>query len=182
MSVCYLKCMVLLPLLLLSLPLLAQEEEEEAEGKHRITLVLGHAHVPEGIGSDGQRKVLVLGSWGLDYDYWLSAHWAVGLHSDFIVENFELEEHFGREKAVIKRSRPLASALVVTYKPGKHLTFLAGGGGEFAKEENFLLIRAGVEYGWELPNEWELGVSLMNDFKIDAYDSWLFGLGVSKFF
>lgn len=168
--------------LLLSLPLLAQEGEEEEESKHRIALVLGHAHVPEGIGSEGEKQWLVLGSWGLDYDYRLNSHWAVGLHSDFIVENFELEEHFGREKAVIKRSRPLASALVVTYKPGKHLTFLAGGGGEFAKEENFLLIRAGLEYSWKLPDEWELGVSLMNDFKIDAYDSWLLGLGVSKFF
>jgi len=159
-----------------------EREEGETEKKHRIAVIIGHAHVPEGIDKAGNKQWLVLPTWGLDYDYRITSRWAVGVHTDIIVENFELEEHFGEEQAVLERSRPLATTLVVTFKPGQHLTYILGGGAEIAPEETFGLIRLGLEYGWELPEEWELGISLMNDFKINAYNSWVLGLGVSKFF
>ncbi|MEK6479176.1 hypothetical protein WJR50_16640 [Catalinimonas sp. 4WD22] len=158
------------------------EEEKETANYHRLTLVLGHANVLEGI-KDGKKEWLVLGSWGLDYDYWFHPQWAVGLHSDLIVENFEVEQMGeGETVGTLERSSPLASTLVGIFKPGEHFTILLGAGGEFAREETLFLIRAGLEYGWELPGEWELGVSLMQDIKVDAYNSWTLGVGVSKIF
>ncbi len=177
---------VLLSTMLISLVALGQEVEgeveEDTEKKHRIAVIIGHAHVPEGINKEGDRQWLVLPSWGLDYDYRLSSRWSVGVHTDFVVESFELEEHFGEEQAVLERSRPLAAALVAIYKPIPNLSILLGGGAEIAPEETFGLVRIGVEYGWELPQDWELGVSLMNDIKIDAYNSIIIGLGVGKLF
>ena len=40
----------------------------------------------------------------------------------------------------------------------------------------------GVDYGFELAESWELSINLQNDSKVNSYDSWLFGLGVSKSF
>jgi hypothetical protein len=156
------------------------EVEEETANYHRLTLVMGHAYVPGGF-KDGEKQWLTLGSWGFDYDYWFHPQWAVGVHSDIVVENFEIEQSGeGEMEGILGRSSPLASALVGIFKPGEHLTILLGAGGEFAKEETLFLLRAGLEYGWELPGEWELGISLMNDLKVDAYNSWTLGVGVSK--
>lgn len=154
--------------------LLAQEAEFP---KNKLAVVIGHAHISEGQ-RDGEHTGLLLPSWGLDYDRRLSEKWSIGLHSDVILENFKIEI----DEIVEERSSPLATALMVGFKPGKHLMMLAGGGGEFAKEEHFGLVRLGLDYGFELPEEWELGVSLMSDFKINAYNSWIFGVGVSKLF
>lgn len=157
----------------------AQESEDDKPANfHRLTLEMSHAHVPEGF-QNGEKQWLVMGSWGFNYDYWFHPQWAVGLHADLVVENFEVEKS-GEEGSVLERSYPFAPALIGIFKPGKHLMILLGPGGEFSKEESFFLIRAGLEYGWELPGEWELGVSLMNDFKVDAYNSWTIGVGISK--
>lgn len=160
-----------------------QEETEEKENEgnfHRITVVMGNTHVPEGAKNEG-REWLILTSWGLDYDFWFNNRWAIGLHTDAVLENFEIESR-EEETIVSQRSRPISLVPTGLYKPGEHLTLMVGAGIEIAKEENLTIIRAGIEYGWELPAEWEIGVSLMNDFKLGTYNSWTFGLGVSKKF
>ncbi|URM38914.1 hypothetical protein [Flavobacterium anhuiense] len=68
------------------------------------------------------------------------------------------------------------------YKPNEHWSFLLGFGGEFAKEEDFFLTRAGIEYGYELPKGWEIFGTASYDFKWNAYDSWGIGLGIAKNF
>lgn len=68
------------------------------------------------------------------------------------------------------------------YKLNEHWSFLLGMGGEFAREEDFLLTRAGAEYGYELPKGWEVFGTFSYDFKWNAYDSWGIGLGIAKNF
>ncbi len=157
------------------------EEEKEEAGYHRISVVIGHAYIPQGIEGTTKKQWLFLGSWGIDYDYWFHSKWAIGLHSDWTVQNYAVERtgEDGTE-GVLERTRPFASTVAGIFKPGEHFSILVGFGGEFSKEENLFLIRGGLEYGWELPDDWEIGISLMNDFKIDTYNSWIFGLGVSK--
>ena len=164
--------------------LLGQETlpEKEAFKHHRITIAFGHTHVQRGLENSDQ-KWLILGSWGLDYDYWFNEKWALGFHNDIVLQNFAVERiNQDGPDGVLKRSYPLASSIVIAYKPLKHLALVAGGGAEFSKEETLALIRAGIEYGWDLPNHWELSISVMNDFKIDVYDSWMLALGVGKRF
>jgi hypothetical protein len=77
----------------------------------------------------------------------------IGLHTDVIVETFTVEKHLesGVEGEVVERSRPIASVLMAMYKPTPHRNFGLGFVGEFAEGENYVLTRAAMEYGIELP-------------------------------
>jgi len=154
-----------------------KEEEASQKGTHRFTLVLGHSHLSEGIKDNGHKGWKTVPSTGIDYDYWIGDHWAIGVQTDIVIEDFEVEDH---DQTVIERSKPLATVGVAIFKPGEHISFLAGMGGEFAKEENFALTRLGIETGWEMKNHWEFGISLLYDIKWSAYDTWVFGFGISK--
>ncbi|MHC0444678.1 hypothetical protein [Flavobacterium phragmitis] len=173
-----------LNLFLMPFKSLAQQSEESFTPHHQLALVLSHAHVFEGRNQDGEREVLSLPAWGIDYTYHFSPKWAAGLHTDFIIEKFAVEKNLagGEEKQTIERSYPIAPALVGIYKLNGHWSFLLGMGGEFAKEEDFLLTRAGAEYGYELPKGWEVLGSFGYDFKWNAYDTWTIGIGIAKSF
>jgi hypothetical protein len=139
---------------------------------------MSHAHVAEGFDPNtGSKQWRILPAWGLDYDYVFTEKWALGLHSDVVVETYDVETADGK---VLKRTRPLASALLGTYKLNQHLALQLGLGGEFAKEETFALTRVGIEYGWELPGAFELSGVFNYDFKWNAYDTFLIGIGVAK--
>lgn len=131
-----------------------------------------------GVNNQGEKVWTILPSWGIDYDYRLDEKWSVGLHTDWVVESFEYEHN----AIVFERTRPFAAVIVGSRKFGDHLTLVLGGGVELAPEENLNIVRLGLDYSWELPNEWELGASVMSDFKLDAYNSWVLGLGVAKLF
>ena len=154
-----------------------KKEEEALKGTHRVSLILGHSHLSEGIQDNGKKGWKTIPSIGFDYDYWISNHWALGIQNDIMIEDFEVEDH---GNTVIERSKPFSSVAAVIFKPGKHVSFIAGMGGEFAKEENFALTRLGIELGWEMKNNWEFGISLLYDIKWNAYDTWVFGFGICK--
>jgi len=153
------------------------KEEESMKGTHRLTLVLGHSHLSQGVQDNGKKGWKAIPSMGFDYDYWISNHWALGLHNDMMIESFEVEEN---DNTVVERSKPFSSVASVIFKPKEHVSFIAGMGGEFAKEGNFALTRLGIESGWEMKNNWEFGISLLYDIKWNAYDTWVFGFGISK--
>lgn len=163
----------------------AQESSGIKETFHpnqKLALVLGHAEVFKGRDAEGKKKMLSLPSWGIDYTYQFSRKWAVGLHTDIIIEKFEVQKSLesGAGEETIERSYPIAPALMGIYKPTEHWSFLLGMGGEFAKEENFVLTRAGVEYGVEIRRGWEVSGNLGYDFKWNAYDTWTIGIGILK--
>ncbi len=158
------------------------EGNEKFSPQHSIGLVIGHAHVFDGRDESGNRKVLTLPAWGIDYTYHFPSKWTIGLHTGLIVEKFEVEKNLSTERGVIERSYPIAPAAMAIYKPTSHWNFFLGAGVEFEKEENFFLTRAGVEYSAELPKEWEVFGSLSYDFKWNAYDTWVLGIGIAKSF
>lgn len=166
--------------------IMAQEnnEEEAFRPHHQIGISINHAHVFDGRDEEGKKKVLSLPAWAIDYTYHISRKWAIGLHTDIIIEKFKVEKNLegGEEKETVERSYPIAPALMGIYKLNEHWSFLLGVGGEFAKEENYALTRAGVEYGYELPKGWEVFGTFSYDIKWNAYDSWGLGLGISKNF
>lgn len=172
--------------ILLSNKITAQESEEKEIFKphHQIAISINHVHVFEGIDDDGNKEVLALPAWGIDYTYHLSQKWAIGLHTDFIIEKFKVEKDLesGEDKETVERSYPIAPAVMGIYKLNEHWSFLLGMGGEFAKEEDYLLTRAGAEYGYELPKRWEIFGTFSYDIKWSAYDSWGIGLGIAKNF
>jgi hypothetical protein len=170
----------------LAIPVLSQEKNKESEENgenkilhHRVSLTLGHTHIPSG-SQNGEKNVLALPSWGLDYNYQLNKKWAIGIHSDFITETFTVIDFEGNKE--FDRNRPLTLTLVGIFKPHDKWSFIAGGGYELSEEENLSLLRLGIERGWELGQEWEFFATLQYDLKFKVYDSWMLGLGVSKGF
>jgi hypothetical protein len=163
---------------------MAQEltgKEETFYPHHQIALVVAHAHIFDGLDSDGNKSVLSLPSWGVDYTYTFHRKWAIGLHTDIIVEQFKIENK-SEDTEALERSYPVAPAIMGIYKPGRHWAFLLGMGAEFSMEADFILTRAGIEYSVELPKNWEVLGTLNYDYKWDAYDSWVFGMGIAKSF
>jgi hypothetical protein len=152
------------------------KSHEAMKGASRLTLGLGHTHVAEGE-VDGKTKWLPLASWSLNYDYWFSNKWAIGLQSDIILESFVIKN---KEEELIERSYPISLVPVAIYKAGEHLSIFAGVGAEFAKEKNITMTRLGLDYGFHLPNNWEIGASVLWDGKWNYYNSWGIAFTVSK--
>lgn len=173
---------VLLLFLLFSSAAFAQEEEhkeESNERKHSISALLSHTYVSDAI-LEGRKSWRALPSIVFDYNYSISHNWKIGWHNDLIVENFVVER-LG-EKSEIERKKPLASTIVAGFKPGKHFTYEFGFGGEFEREESFFLTRVGVEYSLEIKENLEFVSNFIYDFKWNGYNSFAFGVGISKSF
>jgi hypothetical protein len=146
------------------------------KGASRLSLGLGHTQVSRGK-IDGDTKWLAIASWSFNYDYWLSDKWAIGLQNDLLIESFVIENNAGE---LIERSYPWAVVPVAMYKPGKHFTFIGGVGAEFSKGHTLTLTRLGVEYGFHLPKNWEVGAAFVWDNKWNYYNSWGLAFTVSK--
>jgi hypothetical protein len=159
-----------------------ENTSEKFKPYHSITGLLSHTIIQDGI-RDGKTEWIAFPSFAFDYNFVFSPKWRIGLHNDLILEDFIVETTNSEgDKIELERSEPIATVLVGGYKPGKHFTFEAGMGYEFAKEEDLFLTRLGTEYSLELPNEWEFVVNIVYDIKWDAYDSFAFGVGISKSF
>jgi hypothetical protein len=163
----------------------AQNEitSEKFHPHHSIGFIISHTNIKKGITSSGDNKWLSLPSWAINYNYKFKPKWAIGLHTDIVTETFEVEEHLKTaSNEILERSFPIASAVMLSYKPGNHFSFMTGCGGEFSHTGNLFLIRIGVEYGYHLNKKWELNGNITNDLKINAYNSWAIGMGVTKVF
>ena len=143
-------------------------------GYFRAAVLIGHTFIPMGPSPDR----LAVPSWGLDLEYWFNHKWGAGLHNDLEIETF-LVEHEGHEE-VLTREYPLVITLDALYKPWKQLVLLAGPGWEFEPNEDFFLIRSGVEYEFELGHGWDLSPAFVYDTRQGAYDTWTISLGVGK--
>jgi len=170
-----------------------EKHHEEHHKKHAISFVISHTHIKSGIKNNSGDNWIALPSFGINYNYSFNEKWAIGLHNDIIVEEFivedpnahetvELHKNEDLELEGITRSHPIASAIMLTYKPYEHIALLAGGGMEFSKEENFALIRLGLEFPFHIPNDWEIFGAAAFDINIDAYNSFTFGIGIAKLF
>ncbi len=167
-------------MLTITTPCFSQEGENRSEkfnSHHSISALLSHTMIKDGI-RDGKNEWIAFPSFAFDYNFVFSHKWKIGLHNDLIFEDFIVKT----DNKELERSEPISSVVVGGFKPGKQFTFESGLGYEFSKEDNLFLTRIGTEYSIELPKEWELIVNLVYDVKWDAYDSFSFGVGVSKSF
>jgi hypothetical protein len=166
--------------------LLKAQENDHADfhPHHMLGIVLSHTQISQGIQANGDRKWLALPSIGINYNYKFSPKWAIGLHNDIVTEDYAVEEHLrsGGGNKVLERAFPVASAVVASFKPGKHFSYMLGTGGEFAHTGSFFLVRVGIEYGYHITDKWELNANLVNDIKINAYNSFAYGIGITKVF
>jgi hypothetical protein len=157
-------------------------EKESRKGMQQLSLVVSHSHITEGESANGGKEWIVVPAWGLDYNYWLSNHWAIGLHSDMMLQSFKVKDGDAEEGSTLERKRPLAVVPVAVFKPLEHSSFIVGLGQEFAPEGNLTLMRLGYEYGLEINDKWEFCAGLTYDLKFNVYNTWTLGLGISRSF
>ena len=191
---------ILIALLFIQLPAFGQHDEENDEEQHEshkeehpfkhhaIAFFVGHTHIVNGVKDGTDNNWLVLPSLGFDYNYIINTKLGVGLHTEMIIEEFIVgnDSHSksggGDEIVGIERGRPIAIAVVGLYRAHKHITILAGGGMEFSEHEDFGLVKIGLEFPYHFAENWEFYGALTADLKIDAYNSFGFGLGVARLF
>jgi hypothetical protein len=90
----------------------------------------------------------------------------------FIIEHGDNEE--------IERKNPIAIVPVGMYKFAKRFTTLGGVGAEYSSGHTLFLTRLGIEYGWHLPQNWEVGIAAVWDNKWNYYNSWGVSFTFSK--
>lgn len=150
--------------------------DHSLQGSHRLTLGLGHTHLSQGEIA-GRTEWVPIASWTLNYDYWLSDTWAIGLQNDWILETFIVK---GRSNHEIERKRPWAMVPVAIFKWSPHWGLVGGVGAEFSPGHTLAMTRIGVEYGRHIPGHWEAGIAAVWDGKWGYYNSWGLAFTFSK--
>ncbi len=153
------------------------EHADHVGNTHKLTLVMANSFLKNDF-EDNPNSILIVPTFGFNYDFLFHPRWGVGVHSDIVLQQYKVETHDGHEALI--RENPVALCAVGLFSPIPSLTVLAGYGIEIETHENIQLLRFGVEYGFHLPKHWELGFILEFDRKINTYNSWVFGVGFSK--
>ena len=155
-------------------------EQDETFYHHSVAILINHTTL-FGVVSDGDKTAVTVPSWAINYNYAFNEKWALGLHSDIIIEKFIIEENSGGDS--IEREIPISSLIVGTYKIIKGLGLELGIGMEFEKNENFAVARIGAEYGLEIPkHKLEVLFGVDYDIIFNAYNSFNIGFGIAKLF
>lgn len=159
------------------------EHSEHAEEfkRHSLSLFITHSFISQGV-TGGKRDWLIVPSFALNYNYSFSHKWALGLHTDLIIEDFVVERE-GSNEDVLEREFPLSALVVGSHKLAKNFGVALGFGIEWEATENFAVARIGVDYGIEIPvKEMEVIFAFNYDIIFNAYDSFNLGLGIAKKF
>ena len=143
----------------------------------RIAVVIGHTLIPD----EHAGENFFIPSWGLDLEYWMNKEWGLGIHSDLEIETFVIIRDNG-EGEELKRVSPLVVTLDALYKPWKGLVLQIGPGIEIERHENYPLLRAGIEYEFELDHHWDIAPTIFYDTRLNEYHTWSIALGVGKRF
>ncbi len=154
----------------------------EAGKKNRLAVFVGYGWVPKGQG--GEREgVTVIPALALDYERWVHPRFGIGWYNDFQLTTFVVEregEHEEEDK-FLEREYAIVTAVVGVFEVVERLAVFAGPGYEFETTENLFVFKIGAEYGFPLPNRWDLAVGGSYDIR-DAFDSWGLGISIGKRF
>jgi hypothetical protein len=153
----------------------AQESEVKSDKpKIRGAIMMANSHVPNAF--VGDKKVVVIPTWGFDVDYFFLSRVSIALQGDIKLQSFEIEDN----DIDLVRTNPFSIAVVVHFHPVRHWSFFTGLGYEFESDENFFLIKAGTEYSFEITEDFEIALNLIYENKENVYDAITFGVAFNK--
>ena len=170
-------------LVLFVAPLSAQQHEEhqehEALKRHQLALFTGYTWVPKGNPHEGDPEGTVIApTIGIDYSFWISHKWGVGLYNDLELTSYVIETS---ADTTIPREYAYVGAIVGVFEPTPGLGLFAGPGVELEPHENFFVLKVGFEYAFAIANGWSTGFVFGYDFK-EEYDSFALGISVARRF
>lgn len=175
--------LLLVCLLLLVLPAIAEEREEDAEAKNvknRIGLIFEMALIPEGSSEDEHgttdaRKGVFVPTVGLEYTRFIAHRWEIGLSAEVEMSHYIiLDRELNRDNAFL-----LVAFALYELTPRWFLMF--GGGGEFEQHENLFLLRLGTQYEFPLGNGFDITPTFTWDYKVKL-NSIALGISIGKRF
>ena len=178
------KILTLLCTLFISFTVMSQESgdsqspEFERESKHILGLALAHSHSQQGV-TEGKNQWLSIPSFEFSYNYRLNHKFMIGIHTDILLETFLVEDPEGE---LVERDYPFSVILVATYMISPNLGLEVGVGEEISGGESLTLGKLGLEYIYPLKDGFELIGLIGYDFVIDTYDTFNYGIGISKGF
>lgn len=153
-----------------------QHEEVHPSTYHKLSLVMANSLITNSV--DRNNEILIVPTFGVNYDYWFQRKWAIGLHTDLVLQQYKVELH--HDERILERENPVALCAMVSYQIIPRWAIMGGYGIELERNENINLFRFGLEYGIPLKDHWELAFTLEYDHKIKAYSSVMFGVVFSK--
>jgi hypothetical protein len=163
-------------LMVMNTRMISAQEPESDEFKPTIrgAIMMANSHIPKSF--EGEKKIAVLPTWGVDVDYFFHRRWSAAMQADIILQDFEVKAEDGE----LERVMPIALVGVLHYHALRHWSFYVGPGIEMEKSENFFLMRVGTEYSFEISENFEIALNLIYENKDEVYDTWTFGIAFNK--
>ena len=90
------------------------KEEHNNNSSHSITLVIANMLVPNSF-ADNTNDIIVVPTFGFNYDYRFKSNWGLGIHTDIILQEYTIEKHGNNE--VVVRENPVSISGILFYKP-----------------------------------------------------------------
>ena len=173
-------------ILTLSTTSLAQHTQHNIEGTHqfkrfRISINIGHCYIPKAEFSNDEQLV-VLPTWGLDFQFWFSQKVGIGLKNDIENASYRVRYRSGSLDELF-RERPIIRSLPFFYTPWNNgLNFMMGPGIELDESANLFVLRVGISYDFELGHHWDFAPEFIYDHKGTSINAFTLSVGVGKRF
>ncbi len=170
-----LTCMMTL-LIATATPLHARQDESEEEGehfyRHRLSFGTGIALIPRGL-SAGAEDFIIAPSVALDYGFQVTRQFGVAIKDELELSSYIIET---KEGAPLEREFAYVGVIVATAEVARGFGLFAGPGVELERNENFFVVKLGVDYMFIETERWNAGVGGAYEFKA-AYGTFNVGTG-----
>jgi len=165
--------------ILVGTPSIAQHEpaegHEEILHPHHMSVLLAFTHIPQG--EKGDETGIYAPTIGLEYEYELTHHWAVGADGDLEFKEYAVD--INGVPVAQKNVLVLAALGIYTFTGGFQV--LLGPGYSFEKNKSLFLVRAGLKYQIPIGDHWDITPTLEADFK-KKYETVALGISIGKRF
>lgn len=145
--------------------------------RHHLSVMWGNTIVPAAKTPHGEDCSIIMPTWGLNYAFHLNRKWAIGWHNEVELQSYLVEKH---QDFTFQRDFPVITSLALLFEPVHRLVLHAGPGYELERNESFFIMKAGMDYLFPLPKDYNLAIGFSYDNKGKIYDAWTFGISIGK--
>ncbi|WP_281613687.1 hypothetical protein [Flammeovirga sp. SubArs3] len=153
---------------------------------HRVALIWGHGYIPKGFNNYTEVRTLIIPVIGLDYEYWFSHKFAIGISNDLELSNYVIE--VSHEEEELEREYVYVGALMAYYEFAHLWAIGIGPGIEMEKNRNFFVVKTSIEKEFPIKGEggWDVTPMFSYEFKSSnghgVYDAMCFAIAIGKRF